>query len=451
MRKFLAVVKREYFKVVWTKVFLITTFLAPVGMLAVSLMPLLMFSIKGNAVRVAVVEENGKIFQRLQENLSPEKQVEKFKRSTAESVKNLNASQDEKLKQTAEQFGGSFQLEQISPAGKTTEQIQNELLQRIADKDLDAYLIVPADFDAKDAKFEFYSRNASDFISKTAIEEGLNDAIRLERLAKANISEEKLKEINQKVNFSVKSIDKSGSVKEGNDWGFGIAFGLAFMLYITITLYGSVVMGAVVEEKETKIAEILFSSAKPFELMMGKLVGVCLSGLTQVAIWTFSALAILTYGAVMAGSLGIPKEFPSITPLFIVYFFLFFLAGFFLYSTIYALIGSMVTTTQEGGQFVIFTVIVLMAGLYSVVPIVRDPNSTFSLIASLTPFVSPVSMPARIFIESPPLWQILLSLGLNVLAICGLVWAAARAYRVGMLMYGKKATIPEVWKWIRTS
>lgn len=451
MRKFLAVVKREYFKVVWTKVFLITTFLAPVGMLAVSLMPLLMFSIKGNAVRVAVVEENGKIFQRLQENLSPEKQVEKFKKSTAESVKNLNASQDEKLKQTAEQFGGSFELERVSPNGKTSEQIQNELLQRIADKDLDAYLIVPADFDAKDAKFEFYSRNASDFISKTAIEEGLNDAIRLERLAKANISEEKLKEINQKVNFSVKSIDKSGSVKEGNDWGFGIAFGLAFMLYITITLYGSVVMGAVVEEKETKIAEILFSSAKPFALMMGKLVGVCLSGLTQVAIWIFSALAILTYGAVMAGSLGIPKEFPTITPLFIVYFFLFFLAGFFLYSTIYALIGSMVTTTQEGGQFVIFTVIVLMAGLYSVVPIVRDPNSTFSLIASLTPFVSPVSMPARIFIESPPFWQIVLSLGLNVLAICGLVWAASRAYRVGMLMYGKKATIPEVWKWIRTS
>lgn len=448
MRKFLAIVKREYFKIVWTKVFLITTFLAPLGMLAVSLMPMLMFSIKGNAVRMAVVEDNGKIYQRLQENLSPEKQIEKIKKASEESLKNLNASQDEKMKQTAEQFGGSFDLELVKPNGKTLEQIQSELTQRITDKNLDAYLIIPTDFDAKDAKFEFYSRNASDFISKTAIENALNDSIRLERLAKVNISEEKLKEINQKVNFAVKSVDKTGSVKEGNDWGFGIAFGLAFMLYITITLYGSVVMGAIVEEKETKIAEILFSSAKPFQLMMGKLVGVCLSGLTQVSIWVSSALAILVYGLVMFDSLDAPKEIPNITPIFIIYFFLFFLAGFFLYSTIYALIGSMVTTTQEGGQFVIFTVIVLMAGLYSVVPIVRDPNSTFSTIASLVPFISPISMPARIFIESPPFWQILLSLALNILTICGLVWAAARVYRVGMLMYGKKATIPEVWRWI---
>ncbi|HRH41226.1 MAG TPA: ABC transporter permease [Pyrinomonadaceae bacterium] len=448
MRKFLAIVKREYFKVVWTKVFILTTLLAPIGMLAVSLMPMLMFSIKGNAVRLVVVEENGKIYQRLQENLSAEKQLEKFKKASEGSLKNLNPSQDEKMKQTAEQMGGNFVLEEFKPNGKTLEQIQNELIQRIADQNLDAYLIVPPDFEAKDAKFEFYARNASDFISKTVLEEALNDAVRLERLAKVNISEAKLKEINQKVNFSAKSVDKTGSVKEGNDWGFGIAFGLAFLLYITITLYGSVVMGAIVEEKETKIAEILFSSAKPFQLMMGKLVGVCLSGLTQVSIWVFSILAILTYALVMLDSLGAPKEIPNITPIFVIYFFLFFLAGFFLYSTIYALIGSMVTTTQEGGQFVIFTVIVLMAGLYSVFPIVRDPNSTFSIVVSLMPFVSPIAMPARIFIESPPFWQILLSLLLNVLAICGLVWAAARVYRVGMLMYGKKATIPEVWRWI---
>jgi ABC-2 type transport system permease protein len=122
-----------------------------------------------------------------------------------------------------------------------------------------------------------------------------------------------------------------------------------------------------------------------------------------------------------------------------------------LYSTIFALIGSMVTTTQEGSQFMIVIVMVLMLGLYSVIPIVRDPNSTFSTIVSLVPFVSPISMPARVFIETPPFWQILLALVLNVLAICGFIWATARVYRVGMLMYGKRATIPEVWRWIRTS
>ncbi len=451
MRKFWAVLKREYFKVVWTKVFLITTFLAPLGMLALGFVPMLMFSIKGNAIRLAIVEQDGKIYQRLSESLSSEKQLEKIKAKAEESLKNLNTSQQEQLKNTSSQIGSNFELLEYKPDQKTSEQVQAELNQQIADEKLDAYLIVPKDFSVENVKFEFYARNASDFVSKNVIEEAINDSVRLERLSKANISEARLKEINKKVDFVAKSVDKTGSVKEGNDWGFPIAFGLAFMLYITITLYGSAVMGAVVEEKETKIAEILFSSATPFQLMMGKLVGVCLAGISQVAIWIFSALALLTYILATMASSGTAIDLPNITPLFIGYFFLFFLLGFFLYSTIYALIGSMVTSTQEGGQFVIFTVIILMAGLYSVIPIVRDPNSTFSTIMSLIPFVSPISMPVRIFTEMPPLWQVILSVLLNILAICGLIWVTARVYRVGMLMYGKKATIPEVWRWIRTN
>jgi ABC-2 type transport system permease protein len=412
---------------------------------------MLLVSIRGDALRLAVVEEDGKIFARLKQNLAPERQYERMKQAGEDSLKDLSASQEERLKRNAEQMGSSFVIEQVTPGGKSIEEVQNELIRRISEKNLDAYLLVPADYNAKDARFEYFARNASDFISKTVLEEALNDALRLERLAQVNITEEKLREINRKAEFSVKSIDKTGSVKEGNNLGFPIAFGLAFMLYITITIYGSAVMGAVVEEKETKIAEILFSSARPFALMMGKLVGVCLAGLTQVGIWIFSALAILTYLLVMLEAGGAPLELPNITPAFIVYFFLFFLVGFFLYSTIYALIGSMVTTTQEGGQFVIITVMILMVGLYSVFPIVRDPNSTFSTVISLIPFVSPISMPVRIFIEPPPFWQILLSLVLNILAICGLIWITAKVYRVGMLMYGKRATIPEVWRWIRAN
>lgn len=450
MRKFLAIVKREFFKIVWTRIFLVTTFLAPLGMLAVTLMPMLMFSIKGNAVRLAVVDHSGSIYQRLKNNLSKEKQAERLQKANEDALKKINSSQAEQMKDSADKMGADFELEEVKSNGKTPEQIQNELSQRITEQNLDAYLIIPANFDTKDANFEFYARNASDFISRERVKEALNDSVRLERLAKVNISEEKLQEINQKVNLSVKSIDKSGSVKAGSDWGFAIAFGIAFLLYITITIYGSTVLGAIVEEKETKIAEILFSSAKPFQLMLGKLVGVCLAGLTQVAIWVFTAVMILLYGLVMFNSIDSPKGLPTFSPSFFVYFFVFFLLGFLLYSTIYALIGSMVTTTQEGGQFVLFTVIILMAGLYSVFPIVRDPNSTFSLVASMTPFISPIAMPARIFIETPPFWQILISILLNVLAICGVIWVAARVYRIGMLMYGKRATIPEVWRWIKT-
>lgn len=449
MRKFFAVLKREYFKVVWTKVFILTTLLAPVGMVAVSVIPVLMFSIKGNAVRLAVADVDSQLSGRLAENLSAEKQAEKIRKNAEDSLKQINASQEEALKRNAEQFGGSFDVRHFSTVGKTGDEVRNELNRQIAAKEIDSYLIIPPDVDAADAKFEFYARNASDFVSKTSIENAVNDAVRLGRLEKVNITSDKLRQINKKVSFSVKSVDERGSVKEGNDFGFFIAFGLAFLLYVTITMYGSAVLGAVVEEKETKIAEILFSSARPFELMMGKLTGVCLAGLTQIGIWVGSAALIAGYTLFAMNSGESLWAVTNITPSVIVYFFVFFLTGFFLYSTIYALIGSMVTTTQEAGQFVLVTVIILMAGLYSVIPIVRDPNSTFSVIVSFVPFISPISMPVRIFTETPPFWQIAISLLLNVLTTCAFVWAAARVYRVGMLMYGKRATIPEVWRWIR--
>ncbi|MGI8555721.1 MAG: ABC transporter permease, partial [Pyrinomonadaceae bacterium] len=139
----------------------------------------------------------------------------------------------------------------------------------------------------------------------------------------------------------------------------------------------------------------------------------------------------------------------DINALTIVYFFIFFLLGFFIYATIYALIGSMVTTVQEGGQFAMFPIIFLVIGFYMSFTVIRDPNSSVAFWVSIAPFLAPITMPVRILAETPPFWQIALAILLNGLTITFLVWLAARVYRVGMLMYGKKATIPEVWKWIR--
>jgi ABC-2 type transport system permease protein len=139
---------------------------------------------------------------------------------------------------------------------------------------------------------------------------------------------------------------------------------------------------------------------------------------------------------------------PDISPLIVVYFFIFFLLGFFIYATIYALIGSMVTTVQEGGQFAMFPVIILVIGFYMTFMVIRDPNSNLAFWVSIAPFLAPITMPVRILAEMPPFWQIALAILLNGFAIAGLVWLASRVYRVGMLMYGKRATIPEVWKWI---
>jgi ABC-2 type transport system permease protein len=227
-----------------------------------------------------------------------------------------------------------------------------------------------------------------------------------------------------------------------------VVFSFGMLIYISVLMYGQIVLGAVIEEKETRIAEILFSSMRSFPLMIGKLVGVSLVALTQLTIWGLALLAFAVFGAGMMGG-GSSANLPHVPPIMFVYFVLYFLLGYFIYATVYALIGSMVTTTQEGGQLAMPVVLMLVAGFYFVFPIIRSPNSSLAFWASMFPFLAPITMMVRITTETPPAWQIILSLAIGFATVIGLIWLASRSYRVGMLMYGKKATIPEVLRWIR--
>ncbi|MDQ3798758.1 MAG: ABC transporter permease [Acidobacteriota bacterium] len=451
MRKFLAVVRREYFKQVWTWAFVLATLAMPLIASLFAFVPMLIFSIQGEAQRVAVVDRSGRIAERLRENLSPAKTAEKARQAARDSLKEIDATQEERMKLGAQQMGNNFIFVDYDGGGKTMEEIRRELNERIQQQRLDAYLIIPPNPDAPDAEFEYYSRNSGDFVANMTIEDALNDAVRSERLAAANISEARLKQLSKRVGLNVTKVSERGEQRDDNGGSLGAAFIIGLLIYLTLTIYGQAIMSAVVEEKETRIAEILFSSARPFVLMMGKLVGVGLAGLTQLAIWLSSALVLLAFSAASLSAAGIPLSMPDVTPLSIVYFFIFFLLGFFIYSTIFALIGSMVTTVQEGGQFAMIPVLVQLVGFYCIMPIARDPNSTFAFWTSVAPFLATITMPVRIAIETPPVWQIALSVLFNLAAILALVWLAARVYRVGMLMYGKRATIPEVWKWIRQS
>lgn len=451
MRKFLAVVKREYFKQVWTWAFILATLAMPLIASLFAFVPMLIFSIKGDAQRIAVVDQSGRIAERLRENLSPAKTAERARQAARDSLREIDATQDERMKLGAQQLGNSFVFVDFDDGGKTIEEIRRELSDRIQQQRLDAYLIIPQNFDAPDAEFEYYSRNSGDFVANMTIEDALNEAVRSERLAAANISEARLKQLSERIGLNVTKVSERGEQRDDNGGSLGAAFIIGLLIYLTLTIYGQAIMSAVVEEKETRIAEILFSSARPFVLMMGKLVGVGLAGLTQLAIWLSSALVLLAFGAASLSAAGIPLSMPDVTPLSIVYFFIFFLLGFFIYSTIFALIGSMVTTVQEGGQFAMIPVLVQLVGFYCILPIARDPNSTFAFWTSVAPFLATITMPVRIAIETPPVWQIALSALFNLAAIFALIWLAARVYRVGMLMYGKRATIPEVWKWIRQS
>lgn len=450
MRKFLAVVKHEYKKIVLKWTFLIGTLLFPLMAAMFAIVPAIIFSLKGEPTRIVVIDPTNKIAPRLKANLSPEKIAEKVRQAAENSSTDLTASQEERMKQSAETLGGSFVFADYKPEEKTLEQIRRELNGRIIANEIDAYLVIPPNFEATDAKFEFFSRKAGDFIANDTLKDALNEAVRSQRLADANISESKLKELSKNVELTAKQIDEKGN-ETGGDETFFASLIIGLMIYIMLAIYGNMIMGAVVEEKETRIAEILFSSAKPFELLTGKLVGVGLAGLTQLAIWIISALVLVGVGLAQLGAAGASFSIPNITPLMIILFFIYFLLGFFIYASIFALIGSMVTSMQEGGQFAFPPVMILLIGFYFSFAVMRDPASSLSFWVSIVPFFAPVTMPVRILAQTPPFWQIGLSILLNALAIAALVWLAARVYRVGMLMYGKRATIPEVWKWIRQS
>lgn len=448
MRKFLAVVKYEYKKVVLKWSFLIGTLLLPLLALMLPAVMYIIVSVKSEPTRIAIVDPSGKVAQRIVENLTPEKIAAKAKKAAHDSMTDLNATQEEKVKRNSEQLSGTFVFVRYDAAGKLPDEVRRELTEKISAGELDAYLIVPSNIDSSDTVFEYRSRKAGDFVTGGSFKDAVNEAVRSQRLADANISEEKLRELSANVNFDEKGLDENGGEKD-TDGVMAASFVIGLMIYITLAIYGQAIMGAVVEEKETRIAEILFSSARPFELMMGKLVGVGLAGLTQLAIWIASVLILLVFVSTQVGLAEILPKLPEVTPLMVVYFLTFFILGYFIYASIFALIGSMVTTVQEGGQFAFPPIMILLVGFYFSFAVIRDPNSSLSFWVSVAPFFAPITMPVRILTEMPPFWQIALSFMVNAIAIAALVWLASRVYRVGMLMYGKRATIPEVWKWIR--
>jgi ABC-2 type transport system permease protein len=270
-------------------------------------------------------------------------------------------------------------------------------------------------------------------------------------LINEGVKEQNIEALSKSVDLNSYPVNEKG--EEGakdSGAGFVMVFIIAFLIYLTILLYGQVVLGAIVEEKETRIAEILFSSVRSFTLMIGKLIGVSLVAITQLAIWFVAIGLLVVLGSSALTARGYEEiNLPHLPPMFILYFFIFFVLGYFIYASIYVLVGSMVTTTQEGGQVAMPVIFLLMAGLYMAFPIIRSPGSPFAVWISMIPFFSPITMIVRIVSQRPPLWQIWVSILIGAATVVLLLWLAARIYRVGMLMYGKKATIPEVMRWVR--
>ena len=442
MNKFLAVVRREYVQNVRSKTFIISTILGPLLMIGFTILPGLMFGLKtGEATRIAVVDQTNRLYERVRESVMQAGDEENL----PAQLKNSRPAREAR-----EAFQVQYQLEAAPLAGRTLEETERELDARVAQKQLDAYLVLPSGI-LEGERPEFHGRNLGDLITIAQLESRLNRALRLQRMQDANISDAQRSAISQEVEMMRCKAGTRCEDEKSSEGNFFLAIGVASFIVIAILMYGQVILSAVVEEKTTRLAEVLFSSVRPFTLMAGKLIGVSLVALTQYGIWALIFLALGLYGAAAIAASGFNFSLPSVAPSLIIYSMLYFVIGFLLYATIFALIGAMVTTEKEAGQITVPLSMLLAIAIYLAFPVIRSPNSTYAFWVSMIPFFSPVTMLVRIITETPPFWQIALSLLIGVATIVFTIWLTARVYRVGMLMYGKRASIPEVLRWVRQS
>jgi ABC-2 type transport system permease protein len=433
MIKFLAVVKREYIQRVRTKMFILSTVLLPVVMSLFGVVPAIVLNINaGGPMKVAVMDQTGKIYRPLEESLSDE----------PESDQEEQTRPGPKMPQMPQR---EFELEQVTSIGPDAASQRSQLEARLKARQIDGYLILPPDF-MKHGRAEFFNNNPGDLLTQRLLRSALNRAVREQRLIEAKVDLQTRQELFQPVSLESVKIGAMGE-ERGAGKSFVLLFGVGFIMYLAILMYGQVILGAVIEEKETRIAEILFSSVKPFTLMMGKLVGVSLVAVTQLAIWGVFAAVALYVISVLAR--GLDASIPRIPFSHYIYFVLFFLLGYFIYATFYALVGSMVTTMQEGGQLAMPIILILVVSFYLFLPVSRSPDSSFSFWLSMIPFTAPVAMLVRIVTQTPPFWQIALSLLIGFGGVVLIMWFASRIYRVGMLMYGKRASLPEALRWAR--
>jgi ABC-2 type transport system permease protein len=291
--------------------------------------------------------------------------------------------------------------------------------------------------------FAYHARSAGDISTQEAIENGVRNVLTREGLLTHGLTSAQIDEITAPVD-----IDTSSG---GNTTvAFFVAYGFFFLMYMVIMLYGMNTARSIIEEKTSRVFEVLLATIKPDELLAGKIIGVGAVGVTQVSVWMIAAVVLASSGMV-AHLAGTNSVHGLISGAQIGFFVLYFIFGFLMYSSIAAALGAMTNSEQELQQLNLFLVLPLAFCMVMLFPTVRAPDSTMAQVISLIPFCSPLLMNFRTALTSVPAWQIILSVVLMSLTIGVIIWISSRIYRVGILMYGKRPNLPEIIRWLRYS
>lgn len=423
MNKMWTALRREYLSRVKTKGFIIGTILFPVFLGVMFVVPTLMMLIKSDKPKqIAVVDQTNEILDSLRTALSDTNE-------TGQALYNLVPHESVDLASA-----------------------KNTLAASVQEGGLDGYIIIPSAIYEK-GEAEYYGKTVTNFRENERIESALNRVVTDKRLQSSGLEPERVRDLMREVNL--KAIPLTDDGKEGNSAGatFAIAYFLGFFIYMAMFIYGALLQRSVIEEKTSRVIESVISSIKPFHLMAAKILGVGAVGLTQFLIWAIVMGLLSLYGVQVASAFGSKAgagaALPTVSLDILFFFVLFFVLGYFLYATIYAGVGAMVNSEQEAQQLMMPISMFIIAPILLIMYVIGNPSSQASVLLSLVPFFAPILMLARIVVATPPAWQILLCIVLLIATIVGLIWVVGRIYRVGVLMYGKRPTLPELLKWIR--
>ena len=419
MNKLLLIIQREYTTLVARKSFIVITLLIPFLFVAIGAVPVLIseWNNSGSAEAVTVIDETGRLA-----GVIPDTESFRFI-----PLKGEAGSTD--VKSFFDQAGDS----------------------------MSALVVIPANV-LDSAKVNIYSKSTVNMALVSHVTESLNDTLTAVKIASMGVPNldkmVKAAQVDIDVN-SVKLSDDGTESEASTTAAMVLGMVLAFITYMFVLTYGAMIMNSVIEEKTNRIVEVIVSSCKPFQLVMGKIIGVALVGLTQFLIWAI--LISLAIGGISIRHANDPMSdlavvfnaiqsvnLVSIFPCFVVYF----LGGYLLYASLFAGFGSAVDQASDASQFTSPIIIVMVVALYAGIGCMENPNGSMAMWCSMIPFTSPIVMMVRLPYDVP-FWQIAVSVALLYGTAFGLVWVSSRIYRIGILRYGKKFTFKEIMGWVK--
>jgi ABC-2 type transport system permease protein len=410
-----AVARREYVARVRSKAFLVSTILGPAIMAGFLVVPtLVMARQRGRPLRVAVLDGEGTLRAAVEESLA--------RREAA----------------------GTARFDVRPPPAKG-EAARETLRASVLKGDLDAYVYLPKDAVQRSVA-EYHGRNVSNMMDIGLVDTAVEEALIGRRLADEGLAADAVRGLTRKVDLKTVRLTSSGE-REDRGGSFLLSMVLMTILYTALAMWGAAVMNGVIEEKTSRVVEVIVSSVPPWAFLAGKLLGVGAAGLTQFGIWGASLGVLSVWASGAAAASG--AQMPEVSLLLLASFVTCFVLGYFLYGALYAAVGATVNSQQEA-QTLVFPVMAPLLTAFLFFPAVLGaPDSALSTTLSLVPFFAPLLMFLRVASSPPPAWQLVLCVALSLATIVLVTWLASRIYRVGILMYGKRATLPEIVRWVR--